>query len=230
MSGREFNLSFINKLLLKLAKDQPNNQFSSKKRLLNYMAKALSYEMRNPNMVNNENFHFQSNDFTSKKEEFNTSLRTTAYKDASESSFFSALNRANLSDTQIISVNNSDNEISKVDSNSGYVTTQEHNRVLNIVLTKLESFEQGVENTENRLEIVEDKVETIENILQAADIYTEAAVNIKIQELYKNSPKLHTYYNYFNLGLRDIYIASCSVNSGLVVGNAGHLERLDPND
>lgn len=32
------------------------------------------------------------------------------------------------------------------------------------------------------------------------------------------------------MGLRDIYVASCSVNSGLVVGNAGHLERLDPNN
>jgi len=69
-SGREFNLNFMNKLLLKLADSQPNNRFSSKERLLNYMAKALASEMRNPNMVNNENFNFQTNDFDRKKEEF----------------------------------------------------------------------------------------------------------------------------------------------------------------
>ncbi len=40
-SNREFNLNFINKLLLKLADQYPNHQFGNKKVLLNYMTKAL---------------------------------------------------------------------------------------------------------------------------------------------------------------------------------------------
>ena len=74
------------------------------------------------------------------------------------------------------------------------------------------------------------RVTVLEDIVKAANIHTEAAVNIKIQELSRDNPKLYKYYNYFNSGLRDVYIASCSVNSGLVVANAGHLERLQPND
>lgn len=60
-SNREFNLKFINKLLLKLAESKPNNRFATKERLLNYMAKALACEMRNPELVNNENFNFEHN-------------------------------------------------------------------------------------------------------------------------------------------------------------------------
>ncbi|MFU7501044.1 MAG: hypothetical protein ACJBCI_05150, partial [Candidatus Tisiphia sp.] len=45
-SNREFNLDFINKLLLKLAEEYSNHHFGHKKVLLNYMAKALSHELR----------------------------------------------------------------------------------------------------------------------------------------------------------------------------------------
>ncbi|HJD56450.1 MAG TPA: hypothetical protein LFW21_07625 [Rickettsia endosymbiont of Pyrocoelia pectoralis] len=69
-SERDFNLSFINKLLLKLAEYQPNNRFSTKERLLNYMAKALAKEKRTPDMVNNENFNFANDDKNAKIEKF----------------------------------------------------------------------------------------------------------------------------------------------------------------
>ncbi len=41
-SNREFNLTFINKLLLKLAAQYPEHHFGHKKVFLNYMAKALA--------------------------------------------------------------------------------------------------------------------------------------------------------------------------------------------
>jgi hypothetical protein len=67
-SGREFNLSFINKLLLKLAAQCPNHLFSHKKVLLNYMAKALSHELRETIQANSSNSEFKS-DFESSDED-----------------------------------------------------------------------------------------------------------------------------------------------------------------
>lgn len=59
-SNREFNLSFINKLLMRLSEQRPDNLFYSKKAVLSYMAKALLHEMRQANLVNNENFNFRT--------------------------------------------------------------------------------------------------------------------------------------------------------------------------
>ncbi|MCC8417443.1 MAG: hypothetical protein LN588_02825 [Rickettsia endosymbiont of Bryobia graminum] len=57
-SNREFNLSFINKLLLKLAEQYPEHHFGHKKVVLTYMAKALANELRETNIANNEDFQF----------------------------------------------------------------------------------------------------------------------------------------------------------------------------
>ncbi|KDO03424.1 hypothetical protein [Rickettsia tamurae] len=45
-SNREFNLSFINQLLLKLAEQYPDHHFCNKKVVMNYMTKALIHELR----------------------------------------------------------------------------------------------------------------------------------------------------------------------------------------
>jgi hypothetical protein len=69
-SGREFNLGFINKLLLKLAEQYPDHKFPSKKAVLNYMTKALTYELRDACKVNNEGFRFKQDSDSKAREEY----------------------------------------------------------------------------------------------------------------------------------------------------------------
>ncbi|ALN41251.1 hypothetical protein ASQ44_03810 [Rickettsia rhipicephali] len=69
-SNREFNLNFINKLLLKLAGEYSNHHFGHKKVLLNYMAKALSNELRETTKANSRNFQFKSTDENKTKEQY----------------------------------------------------------------------------------------------------------------------------------------------------------------
>ncbi|WP_341764097.1 hypothetical protein [Candidatus Tisiphia endosymbiont of Beris chalybata] len=69
-SNREFNLNFINKLLLKLAEQYPNHYFCNKKVLLNYMVKALAHELRASSKVNQSSFQFKSNDPEKLKEQY----------------------------------------------------------------------------------------------------------------------------------------------------------------
>lgn len=69
-SNREFNLDFINKLLLKLAEEYSNHHFGHKNVLLNYMAKALSHELRETTKVNSSNFQFKSSDENKAKEQY----------------------------------------------------------------------------------------------------------------------------------------------------------------
>ncbi|RYE05147.1 MAG: hypothetical protein EOP33_07345 [Rickettsiaceae bacterium] len=59
-SGREFNLNFINQLLLKLAKSRPNNGFFTKDLFMSYMAKVLTYELHQAVTANNEGFKFKA--------------------------------------------------------------------------------------------------------------------------------------------------------------------------
>lgn len=69
-SGRDFNLRFMNKLLLKLADNKPNNRFSTKEKLLNYMAKALINEKRDTVTANSEDFSFEYDHKTKKIETY----------------------------------------------------------------------------------------------------------------------------------------------------------------
>ncbi|KJW02659.1 hypothetical protein REIP_0671 [Rickettsia endosymbiont of Ixodes pacificus] len=69
-SNREFNLDFINKLLLKLAGEYSNHHFGHKKVLLNYMAKALAHELRETTKANNATFQFKSSDLNNAKERY----------------------------------------------------------------------------------------------------------------------------------------------------------------
>ncbi|MDR0329622.1 MAG: hypothetical protein LBH99_03035 [Rickettsia sp.] len=69
-SNREFNLDFINKLLLKLAGEYSNHHFGHKKVLLNYMAKALSNELRETTKANSSNFQFKSSDENKAQEQY----------------------------------------------------------------------------------------------------------------------------------------------------------------
>ncbi|MGI4776146.1 MAG: hypothetical protein ACRYE9_04415 [Janthinobacterium lividum] len=67
-SGRDFNLNYINQLLLKLDKQRPDNMFRSKKAVLSYMTESLKNELRQIVNVNNEDFEFkQSNDLAHKE-------------------------------------------------------------------------------------------------------------------------------------------------------------------
>ncbi|AFB26348.1 MULTISPECIES: hypothetical protein [spotted fever group] len=67
-SNREFNLNFINKLLLKLAEQYPEYHFGHKKVLLNYMAKALAHELRETTKANSTTFQFKSSDVNKAKD------------------------------------------------------------------------------------------------------------------------------------------------------------------
>ncbi|BFD46065.1 MAG: hypothetical protein DMENIID0002_07110 [Rickettsia endosymbiont of Sergentomyia squamirostris] len=57
-SDHDFNLNFINKLMMRLSKQRPNNDFFNKQAVLSYMTSALIHEKRLPSLVNNESFNF----------------------------------------------------------------------------------------------------------------------------------------------------------------------------
>ncbi|MFU7500502.1 MAG: DnaA N-terminal domain-containing protein [Candidatus Tisiphia sp.] len=63
-TGRNYELSFVNKLLIKHSVDSPNRLFACKQAVLNYMKKTLIHEMRPPEKVNNPNFNFDLNNAT----------------------------------------------------------------------------------------------------------------------------------------------------------------------
>ncbi|MDD9335462.1 MAG: DnaA N-terminal domain-containing protein [Rickettsiaceae bacterium] len=63
-TGRNYELSFVNKLLIKHSLDSPNNLFACKQAVLNYMKITLIHEMRPPEKVNNPNFNFDLNNAT----------------------------------------------------------------------------------------------------------------------------------------------------------------------
>ncbi|BFD45601.1 MAG: hypothetical protein DMENIID0002_02470 [Rickettsia endosymbiont of Sergentomyia squamirostris] len=63
-TGRNYELSYINKLLIKHSVDSPNNRFPCKQAVLNYMKKTLRYEMRPPSVANNPSFNFDLNNAT----------------------------------------------------------------------------------------------------------------------------------------------------------------------
>lgn len=69
-SNRDFNLNFINKLMIKLSEQRPNNRFRNKKAVLNYMTLALQEEMRSPASANNESFNFKVDDTTRARESY----------------------------------------------------------------------------------------------------------------------------------------------------------------
>ena len=69
-SNREFNLTFINKLLLKLAEQYPEHHFGHKKVFLNYMAKALVHELRETTKANCQQFQFKSSDVNKAKDRY----------------------------------------------------------------------------------------------------------------------------------------------------------------
>lgn len=61
-SGRDFDLNFINQLLLKISNKYPDHKFYNKSAMLNYVAKLLSYELRDATQVSNGCFRFKSDD------------------------------------------------------------------------------------------------------------------------------------------------------------------------
>ncbi|WP_342279032.1 DnaA N-terminal domain-containing protein [Candidatus Tisiphia endosymbiont of Myopa tessellatipennis] len=66
-TGRNYELSFVNKLLIKHSVDSPNRLFPCKQAVLNYMKKTLIHEMRPPAKANNPNFNFDLNNATKTK-------------------------------------------------------------------------------------------------------------------------------------------------------------------
>ncbi len=61
-SGRKFELHFINQLLLKISNQHPEYKFCHKNSVLNYMAKALAYELREVEIANKGCFKFKNSD------------------------------------------------------------------------------------------------------------------------------------------------------------------------
>jgi DnaA N-terminal domain len=57
-TGTDYEFSYINKLLIHLSKKYPDRRFPHKQAVLNYMKIALIYELRQPTLVNNNNFNF----------------------------------------------------------------------------------------------------------------------------------------------------------------------------
>jgi len=69
-SNREFNLHFINQLILRLGDKYPNHSFYTKNNFLKYMALTLANEMRQAVNVNNEGFRFKRTDEEGVAEEY----------------------------------------------------------------------------------------------------------------------------------------------------------------
>jgi hypothetical protein len=66
-TGRNYELSYVNKLLIKHSVDSPNNLFPCKQAVLNYMKKTLIHERRPPAKANNPNFNFNLNNARARK-------------------------------------------------------------------------------------------------------------------------------------------------------------------
>jgi hypothetical protein len=69
-SGREFNLAFMNQLVLKLADKYPEHGFYKKELFMKYMTEILSRELRQAVNVNNEGFRFRQTDGAAVAEEY----------------------------------------------------------------------------------------------------------------------------------------------------------------
>ncbi len=110
-----------------------------------------------------------------------------------------------LSKSQLIVSNN----------NSDYVTREEYNELKSSML----ELRQDV--TEIKLTIAD-----VQKILQSANVGYTANINDQIKELKVINPKLEEYYKCFNMALHNVCIAASAVSSGLVVPDAGHLERV----
>lgn len=61
ISGREFSARAMNEILLSFTKKLPNHTFPNKSAFLNYMGKALAYEMRDAVKTSNETFRIKFN-------------------------------------------------------------------------------------------------------------------------------------------------------------------------
>jgi len=69
-SGREFNLNYMNKLVKKLGKQYPAHGFYTRELFLGYLSKALTNELRQESVVNNEIFKFKGNDEETRKQNY----------------------------------------------------------------------------------------------------------------------------------------------------------------
>jgi len=110
------------------------------------------------------------------------------------------------SNSQLIALNNSD-----------CVTRQEYNELKSSML----ELRQDV--TEIKLTIAD-----VKKMLVDANVPLTATINNQIRELKDINPKLEQYYKYFNMALHNVFVAASAVSSGLVVPDAGHLERVGP--
>ena len=61
LCGRQFSGNAINEILLSMSKRLTDRFFRSKKAFMNYMAKALTYELRDAVKTNNESFRIRAN-------------------------------------------------------------------------------------------------------------------------------------------------------------------------
>jgi len=61
LADREFSGNAINEILLSLSKKLPEHSFPHKKAFISYMAKALTYEMRDAAHISNESFKIKAN-------------------------------------------------------------------------------------------------------------------------------------------------------------------------
>jgi hypothetical protein len=60
-SGRDFDLNFINQLMLRISDKYPGHKFYNKNCVMNYMTKLLAHELRDAVRVSNGCFRFKNN-------------------------------------------------------------------------------------------------------------------------------------------------------------------------
>ena len=80
-SGRNFDLNFINQLMLKLASKYPDRKFFSKNSVLSYMSKILLHEIRDAVQVSNGNFRFGNANEQALKEKYLQAIEATTATD-----------------------------------------------------------------------------------------------------------------------------------------------------
>ena len=76
-SGREFSLSYMNKLVKKLFSLFPNHGFYTRKLFLSYMSKTLSQELRETTKTNNTDFTFKADEKIRVQEKYLEEIETS---------------------------------------------------------------------------------------------------------------------------------------------------------
>ena len=102
-SGRDFDIHFINQLLLKVSSKHPDHKFLTKDAFLNYMSKLLQNEMRDASRISNNSCKFKTRE--------NEELQKENYLQSVE-------NNTDITSTATKSITNSKADLLKTDNST----------------------------------------------------------------------------------------------------------------